>query len=578
MALKFTKGILSGDRIMQFRKDADGNVVPFTERFSFADSAYIEDLKKTNPGKYRQFKRALKYADEHEITQSTFTTASGLYENANKSGGGLGVRDAARHGEYLTAAQRGAVEAVNLFATFDHHAQASSRQIFFLSAFELAYDRETKKGASPIDAGEAAITLAEKLTDKLMFQYAESSKSLLLRNPVGRLPFFLFQYGLQLTSLLGGNLVKMVSLQTNRNERLGAAKMFLGSTMSLAAAGGFATPFLWPMFTIGYSLFQFVSSLADDEGEDDEPLAQEEFIKEFRRYADENGHELAKRSNMELYARMHYIPETFGPGGTIAGALGLSDEAAMTMQKLVEQGVAGAFFDVDITDSMRVDQTWSPAEIRSNNPETQFLELFGGTYMGAMLRGASTPFRFYDELSRGETGRALETISPKWVKDPLKAMRLQEEGVVTGADRNIQQRGPEEFSGYNTLMQTLGFLEADSRRESRLRIMSSELTRELQQERSDLLDRRFEAIQALMGDPSEENMQEMRRVNRAVDIFRANYPSSGLTDKALEASFTEKARYIRERSGGQYFDPRFPVELPLAQERAREQQMAREQE
>ena len=56
-----------------------------------------------------------------------------------------------------------------------------------------------------------------------------------------------------------------------------------------------------------------------------------------------------------------------------------------------------------------------------------------------------------------------------------------------------------------------------------------------------------------------------------MDVFRANYPSSNLTDEALQASYQQKLEYIQEREGGRYYDPRFPVDLPLAQERMREE-------
>jgi hypothetical protein len=569
MALKFSGGILTGERIMQFRKDADGNVVPLTERFSFADSKYIEGLKETDPNKYRAFKHFIEYADEREIIQSTFMTATGLYENAETTGGGLGVRDAVRHGEYATAALKGAVGTANLFSTLDQYSQTSSRQIFAMSAFELAYDREIKNGAAPLDAEKAATALAAELTNRYMFRYAESAMPMVLRHPAGRPPFFLLRYGIQLTTLFAANFAKMVSLQTSKRERLGAIKMFLGTSFALTAMGGIFTSFGWMMFSMGHALLEFVQGLADDEGE--EPLTQEEFVREFRRYTDENGPELAKRNNLETYTRMHLIPDMFGPGGTVAGMFDLSDETAMTMQKLVEQGLFGAIFDIDITDSLRVDQVWSPAEVRSDKPETQVLEFLGGTYFNAMLRGLASQVVFFNDLAKGEVGRAVEAISPKFVKDYARAQRQSEEGVVTGSDRNIQQRGPEEFSPYNNFVQALGFLEADSRRESRLRMATSELTRELAQERSDLLDRRFNAIRAVETDPSEENLRELRRVNRAVDVFRANYPSSGLTDEALQASYRQKLEYIQDREGGLYYDPRFPVDLPLAQERMQEQ-------
>ena len=567
MALKFAGGILTGERIMQFRKDADGNVVPLTERFSFADSKYIEGLKETDPNKYRAFKYFLEYADEREMIQSTFMTATGLYENAEKSGGGLGVRDAVRHGEYATAAMKGAVGAVNLFSTLDQYSQTSSRQIFAMSAFELAYDREIKNGASPQEARDKATALAEELTNRLMFQYAESAMPMVLRHPAGRPPFFLLRYGIQLTTLFAANFAKMVSLQTSKRERLGAIKMFLGTSFAMTAMGGITTSFAWMLFSMGHALAQFVEGLADDD-EGEEPLTGEEFTKEFMRYANEKGYELAERNNLETYIRMHLIPDTFGPGGTVAGMFDLSDETGMTMQKLVEQGLFGAAFDIDITDSLRVDQVWSPAEVRSDRPETQLVEFLGNTYLGAMVRGLSAPIRFYDELSKGEVGRAIEAIAPKFVKDYARAQRQSEEGVMTGSDRNIQQRGPEEFSPYNTLMQALGFLEADSRRESRLRMATSELTRELQQERTDLLDRRFDAM---MAPPSEESERELRRINRAVQVFNANYPSASISEDDLEASFSQKFRYMLEREGGQYYDPRFPVAEPLVDERMREQ-------
>jgi hypothetical protein len=52
-----------------------------------------------------------------------------------------------------------------------------SREVFFMSAFELAYEQALKAGATGDSAIEAAAYRAIKLTDKAMFDYSNQKQT-----------------------------------------------------------------------------------------------------------------------------------------------------------------------------------------------------------------------------------------------------------------------------------------------------------------------------------------------------------------------------------------------------------------
>jgi hypothetical protein len=571
MAARYTGQLLTGQRIANPFRNEEGDVQLQLPNFTAEGSAYIRGLRDTDPDRYEALQKAWDYAQEREVTESTFSSAANVYERSNEPSSEMSFTQAVRQGNAALAVQRATANAVNGMGALFHHAERIGREIMYMSSFELAYDRALAEGKTPAEATEIALPKAAELTNKGMFDFSNWNKSRAAKTPVGKLALQMRSYSIAMTSLLFRSFANMVAIQRTKAERLAAARVFMGIGAMTTLYGGFRASQFYLMAMLGYGLYEMVKSAVGDEGDEEQEIEQgylnpETFDKELLKYADEQGRELSKK-DMDYFIRTAWIPETFGPGGTMQEVLGISDGAAKKLATASDIGLPGVF-GVDISNSVSLTSLWHPVDTKSTNPEAALYEGIGRTIFGpsgSLFVGA--PMKFVTEANAGNLDKAIEAITPAFLRGYVKAERLKDEGLVIGKDRDIVLKDPSFYDTYTLAMQSLGFPEAETSRAMQLDIKASEIEKAVSEERTKLLDQRYRAVLDIVNNPTESADRELAKVERDIEIYNLNYPSNAIDADAKEKSFQSKSADAAEKMYGLGINEKIPVRQSLAEER-----------
>jgi hypothetical protein len=570
MAARYTGQMLTGQRIANPFRNEDGDIQLQTPNFTTEGSAYIRGLRETDPDRYAAIQKAWDYAQDREVTESTFSSAANVYERSGEPSGKLNFTQAVRQGDAAAAVQRATANAVNAMGALFHHTERIGREVMYMSAFELAYDRNLKQGMSPEEAGDAAMAQAAELTNKGMFDFSNWNKSRAAKHPVGKLALQMRSYSLAMTSLLFRSFTNMVALHRTKAERLAAARVFFGVGAMTTLYGGLRASQFYLMAMLGFGLYEYLMSAFDDDDEEQEIeqgyLNPETFDKELFKYADEQGRELSKK-DMDYHIRTVWIPETLGEGGTMQTALGLSDGAAKKLAAASDMGIP-AIFGVDISNSVALTSLWHPVDTKSDNPEARFYEGIGRAIFGPSASIPSAFIKFNAEANAGNFDKAIEAVTPAFIRGYVKAERLKDEGLVVGKDRDIVLKDPSFYDTYTLAMQSLGFAEAETSRNMQLDIAAGDIERAVAEERTNLLDRRYRAMLKTINNPSKEAERELAKVEREMEIYSLNYPSNAISEDAKKKSFKAKSVEADEKMYGMGLNEKIPVREPLAEERA----------
>jgi hypothetical protein len=571
MAARYTGQLLTGQRIANPFRNEEGDVQLQLPNFTAEGSAYIRGLRDTDPDRYEALQKAWDYAQEREVTESTFSSAANVYERSNEPSSEMSFTQAVRQGNAALAVQRATGNAVNGMGALFHHAERIGREIMYMSSFELAYDRALAEGKTPAEATEIALPKAAELTNKGMFDFSNWNKSRAAKTPVGKLALQMRSYSISMTSLLFRSFANMVAIQRTKAERLAAARVFMGVGAMTTLYGGFRASQFYLMAMMGYGLYEMVKSAVGDEGDEEQEIEQgylnpETFDRELLKYADEQGRELSKK-DMDYFIRTAWIPETFGPGGTMQEVLGISDGAAKKLATASDIGLPGVF-GVDISNSVSLTSLWHPVDTKSTNPEAALYEGIGRTIFGpsgSLFVGA--PMKFVTEANAGNLDKAIEAITPAFLRGYVKAERLKDEGLVIGKDRDIVLKDPSFYDTYTLAMQSLGFPEAETSRAMQLDIKASEIEKAVSEERTKLLDQRYRAVLDIVNNPTESADRELAKVERDIEIYNLNYPSNAIDEDVKEKSFQSKSADAAEKMYGLGINEKIPVRQSLAEER-----------
>jgi hypothetical protein len=567
---RYTGTFLTGDRMANPFRDEAGNLKFQTPKFTLENSSYIKGLRKTDPARYEETMKAWRFFEEHDVTQSTFTASADIYERSDKPSSTYSISQAINRGDSVSAGSVAIANTGQFLGVSFHVAERIGRETMAMAAFDMAYERAIKQGKSPKDAGKEARELAEKLTNKAMFDFSNWNKSRYAKSRAGRLPLQMRSYSQSMTSLLLRSFFTMIPY-FNKEGKLAAARMFFGVGAMAMLFGGIRASQLSMLALGAYGIYEFVKeTFGDDDDEEKEIeggyVSEKTIQREMMKFADGKGRELSKK-DMDYFIRSVWIPETFGPGGTVANALGLSDEAAAKLAAMADMGLP-ALGGVDISSSVSLNDLWHSTPSKSDDPEVMFLETLGRTVLGPSAAVVAAPFRFYKEANAGNFDKAVEAVMPAALKNIFKAARLEEEGLVVGKNRDVVLKDPSFYDVYTLALQSAGFTEAGTSRDMQLSIKEGEIEEEVGKQATDLLDQRYRAVLEFNKKPTDENLKDWKRVERDITVYNMNYPSNTITDEDKDKSFQSKSKMAGERAYGLGYNPRIPVRQPLAEQRA----------
>jgi hypothetical protein len=536
-------------------------------KFTAQSSAYIRGLQETDPDRYAAIQKAWLYGEEREVTQSTFTSAQSIYEQSNKPSGELGFMQSLRAGNKADATKQAVSNTIDGMGGLFHHSERIGREIMYMSAFELAYDRNLKQGMDTEVAADKAMATAVKLTNDGMFDFSNWNKPRAFKHPVGRVALQMRSYSFQMTSLLARSAFNLIAAQRTKAERLAAARVFFGVGAMTTLYAGLRSSQFYVMAMLGLGIYKFFEGLGEDDEEEQEieqgVVSSETIERQYMKFADEQGRELGKK-DMDMFIRTSWIPETFTGG--LQEVFGFSDDTADKLSQVADMGLP-ALAGVDLSSSVALTNLWHPVDTKSDSTEAQSFEALGRIVLGPSGSFITAWNRFDEEANKGNLDKAVEALLPAAVRNYVKSERLQDEGLVIGKNRDVVLKDPSFYDAYTSTMQALGFPEAETSRDMQLDIRAGEIEREVAQERTDLLDRRYRAILNMATDPSEDAERELAKVEREIQIYGLNYPSNAIDEDAKQQSFEQKQQEAAERMYGLGYNPKIPVRQPMAEER-----------
>jgi hypothetical protein len=505
------------------KKDENGNVVTEWGQPSINDSKYVNEHP--NPAYRKVLKDAWAFANDKDIFMSTYA-------------GDMTAMSAVPTARYQGVVSRGTRFVFDLMGGAFHHAERISREIMFMSSFELAYADAKQKGMDDKAAFDAATQRALKLTYDALFNYTQYNKPPPMKSAAGRLAFQFLTYPLQMTSYLVRNFYGMLPF-LNKEEKKEAAIKFFGT---LGMTGLFAG-------VTGFPLYSFIMGMAEGMRE----LLRDEEDEDYDE--DDAGNPLGKRS-LDLWFRNWFIPNYFGPESSLANFFNLTEEQAATLARGVEMGPISAYTDLNVGTSTSLDGLWfrsdAPAET-SREAFQNFVFSFTGPIgsVGANFAGA------FDDWNNGQISRGFEKISPAWLKGGLTAMRLKGEGATTTKGDEIMN--PEFYTTGKLLAQTLGFGSTEVAQVQKANFTAKKIVTEINREKQNLLNRLDAAVRQDDDDKIDKMLEE-------IDKFNTKNAMLAISGRTVSKSLQSRA----ERRGKAYqglsvSDKEAPFVYPLVE-------------
>ncbi|MGL6289932.1 MAG: DUF7178 family protein [Silanimonas sp.] len=391
-----------------------------------------------------------------------------------------------------SAIKMGSQKVMSAIGFLYHHAERLNRESTGIAAYRLARERKYSH--------EAAVEYAYEAIFGSHFDYSNANRAEFMRSNVAKVLLQFRQYSQNVTYFLWRNLHQTLKGESKEIRREAATKLFGTIGMTSLFAGAIGLP--------GYSMV--IASLSAAHGlfgDDDEPYNPEV---EFRKWLAEN-----LGSAAPFAAKGAFNPTT---GLDIAGRTGLGE-------------------------------LWvrSPdVELEGKDLAFHYLEQAAGPSIGIFL---NIP-RAMGLLGQGETQRAAEQMTPKFVRDLIKAERYAEEGVQTlRGDPIIEQ-----LSAWEILGQSQGFSPAE---------LSEQYSRNNALKRAEqrVLDRRQGLVNLWWNARQSGDQQAVAEAMQAIVKFNKRWPAKAITADSLRRSMQSRLRYSRDAVDGVGIDPKLRREL-----------------
>jgi hypothetical protein len=305
--------------------------------------------------------------------------------------------------------------ALNVISYLFHHSEKINREVMFMTAYDLAYDRAKKAKRDDKTAFEEAVNEASRLTDEAMFDYSEFNKPRLFR---GNLPRVLLQFksfAQQTTFYLVKNFKEMFKGADAEVKKTAATK-FIGTLgMTAMFSGALGLPLT--------SVLVWAMSLLSEDDEDPE------------------------KRNPRLRFR-NWLREEFGEN------LGLA----------IERGPVSWATDVDFHSRVKLDQLWL-RDIKQGKTEPEALKEFIFNLMGPSVGLAVNTAEALRRINTGDVQRGVEMLLPAGVRGFAASVRQQGvpffpeiskgEGVRTLKDDKVVERN--QLNEWNRITTMAGF-------------------------------------------------------------------------------------------------------------------------
>jgi hypothetical protein len=495
------------------KKDANGDVITSWGEPSINDSGYVN--KHPDPAYRATLKRAWEAAQDKDIFMSTYAAD-------------MTARAKVPTQRYQGGAMRVLRWTGNLMGGAFHHMERITREIMYMSSFELEYARQIEQGAKPADAEKAAVNKAVDLVYESLFNYSQYNKPRLMKaGPIYKIATQFMTYPLQMTSYLVRNFIGMLPF-LNKSQKKEAAIQFFGTIgMTAMFAGVVGLP--------GYSM---IMGMAEGVREALRPDMEDEDADEYYDEDDE-GNPLGMR-NLDIWFREWLIPHYFGKDSSLANAMGLTDEQALTLQRAVKMGPISAFTDLNIGSSVSLNELWFRDDVPAENSKEALEQFVFSTMTGPFGSMATSLTGGVEDILNGDLVRGFEKLSPAFFRGAFTTYRLSQEGLQTRQGAEI--KNAEFYTTGKLIGQALGFQSTTIAEIQKSNFKAKQMVEEIKDERKDLLQKLDKAFQKFDNNPSDANDEAIDDI--FVEIDRYNYKNGmiPITNETIERSLEGRAK------------------------------------
>jgi hypothetical protein len=409
------------------------------------------------------------------------------------------------------------------------HAERITREMTYMSAFELEYKKLRGQEVENEAAINQAIDKAIELTNEGIFDYTQYNKPRVMTSTVlGRLATQFMTFSAQITSYLLRNFRNMLPFLNKEGKKQAAIKFF----GTIGMVGMFAGVTRLPL----YSLIMGVAEAIRDQmrPDDDDPEADLFYD------ADDEGNPLGKR-NLDLWFREYFIPMHFGKGSALANALGLTDEQALLLQRSVKMGPISVLTDLDIGSSVTLNNLWFQDTPPSDSVRGAFTDMLYAGALGPFGSMAAQMAGSIDDFMAGDWVRGAEKILPAGLRGFPRALRHGTEGERTRDGATIREA--EWFHTGKILGDIGGFRSTEIAEVQTKNFLARRMLREIERDRSRALSSLDQAVNRYNENPTDANWD---RVDNALEDIRSfNYKNGFgsllITQDTIRRSLKDRA-------------------------------------
>ena len=390
-------------------------------------------------------------------------------------------------------------------------AELINREVTALAAYRLARKKAMIGKDKPMTP-EEAIKFAEQAVEKSQGAYAADQAPRVFMNPAVRTILMFKKFPANMATIyirmfqeMFGKLDPNLTPEQQKNIRRIARRQFTGMMgMSALMSGVVGMPFYYIIRDVMNTIF----------GDEDEPYSFDLELRDFLidNFGNAAGNMMYRGSlgiaGADIGSRISY-ESSFLLGGTeklpfIGGLLGLRD---------IKQGK-------DAQETVR-------------NAMVEMLGAGAGIVDGT--------FRGYDLMTKGEVLRGIEAAAPAFIRNPLKAYRFADEGVLTARGDPII----EDITTREIIFQALGLTPQRLSSQYKINNQIKDIEQEILQRRMSLMDQYAKAVRERDREGASEIMEEIREFNS-----RNPFKGVAITSDTIRRSIAKRESVSQETEKG----------------------------
>jgi hypothetical protein len=380
-----------------------------------------------------------------------------------------------------------------------HHAERVNREIMSMSAFRSAMDRRANY-KNKQQAFAESIAEAKDVTARSMFDYSSANKPRYFQHPVAGVILQFKQFPQQMTFFLARNAYNAIFNGKLSIEEKREARARFAGTMGTAAIMSGVTG-VWGFSTVAAITEAVFNGLGGDEGE--EPF---DFELEF----------------------VNYLVTNLGVNAGMFLARG-----------------AGNAIGFDLASKLKLDGMWIPDMRKNLDGEAMLTETIVKALGPTVGLAVNVP-RAWKQWNEGHGDKAIETISPAFVKQPMIAYRYAKEG---GAKTMAGDYMVKDFTPFELFMQSLGIRSAELAEIQEFNIKKKGQEQGIIKERQQILN--LFALSFMSGD-AETNKQSFENIMK----FNAKHPTKAFDADGLISSIQKRMEKSAQTEYGLSIDPK----------------------